>query len=166
MPGLSTNMKLDWSAVPNADTYTIYRDTNPLFTPAPGNQIGSSATNSYTDAGAVALPAVVALVVAYQHRRQMRHLELYRRDPSAGLRPPPSWFAENLWAILLTLSGGYGLISFFAAGDKPPTRMEVFSLVTGVASLLFMLVLVLLKRLVKTVHGIVGMLAGIVAPRA
>jgi hypothetical protein len=37
--------------------YTIYRDVTSTFTPAPGNQIGTSATNSFTDANAVSLPA-------------------------------------------------------------------------------------------------------------
>jgi len=58
MTGLSADMRLNWSAIPNADTYTIYRDTNPLFTPGPANLIGTSATNSFTDVGAVSLPGV------------------------------------------------------------------------------------------------------------
>ena len=58
MPGMSLNMKLDWSVVPNADTYTIYRDVTPTFTPGPGNLLGTSATNSFVDANAVGLPAL------------------------------------------------------------------------------------------------------------
>lgn len=58
MPGLSANMRLDWSTVPNADSYTIYRDTTPLFTPGPGNLLGTSTSNMYVDAGAVSLPAI------------------------------------------------------------------------------------------------------------
>lgn len=54
----SDNMKLDWSAVPGATVYYIYRDTNPLFTPGPGNLLGTGATNSFTDANAVGLPAI------------------------------------------------------------------------------------------------------------
>lgn len=54
----SDNMKLDWSAVSGATVYYIYRDANPLFTPAPGNLLGTSATNSFTDANAVGLPAI------------------------------------------------------------------------------------------------------------
>lgn len=58
MTGLSNDVKLDWSAIPGATLYTIYRDTNPLFIPGPGNQIGTSATNTFTDVGAVGLPAI------------------------------------------------------------------------------------------------------------
>ena len=56
--GMSTNVQLDWSAIPGATSYTIYREATPNFVPGPANQIGTSATNSFTDVGAVALPAV------------------------------------------------------------------------------------------------------------
>ena len=55
---LSTNMQLDWGAIPGANTYYIYRDSNPLFTPAPGNLLGTSTTNMFVDVGAVGLPAI------------------------------------------------------------------------------------------------------------
>jgi hypothetical protein len=58
MPALSMNMRLDWGAIPGAFTYYIYRDTNPLFTPGPGNLVGTSVTNQFIDANAVGLPAV------------------------------------------------------------------------------------------------------------
>jgi len=54
----SNNMQLDWGAIAGATLYTIYRDTNPLFTPGPANQLGTSPTNSFTDVNAVTLPAV------------------------------------------------------------------------------------------------------------
>ena len=53
----SLNMQLDWSVIEGAATYTIYRDTSSTFTPGPGNLLGTSSTNSYTDANAVGLPA-------------------------------------------------------------------------------------------------------------
>ena len=56
--GLSNDVQLDWSAIPGATLYTIYREANPNFIPGPANQIGTSATNTFTDIGAVALPAV------------------------------------------------------------------------------------------------------------
>jgi hypothetical protein len=52
----STNMKLDWGAITGATLYTIYRDVTPTFTPGPANQIGTSATNTFTDLNAVNLP--------------------------------------------------------------------------------------------------------------
>jgi len=56
--GLSANMQLNWSAIPGAATYTIYRDTNPLFVPGAGNMRGTSTTNTFVDVGAVGLPAI------------------------------------------------------------------------------------------------------------
>ena len=58
MPALSMNMQLDWGAIPGANTYYIYRDTNPLFTPVPGNLVGTVPTNQFIDVNAVGLPAV------------------------------------------------------------------------------------------------------------
>ena len=56
MPALSMNMKLDWGAIPGANTYYIYRDTNPLFTPAPGNLVGTTPTNQFIDVNATNQP--------------------------------------------------------------------------------------------------------------
>jgi hypothetical protein len=54
----SNNVQLDWSAISGATLYTVYRDVTPTFTPSPSNQIGTSATNSFTDVNAVNLPAI------------------------------------------------------------------------------------------------------------
>jgi hypothetical protein len=54
----SNNMKLDWGAIAGATLYTIYRDVTSTFTPGPSNQIGTSATNTFTDVNAVSLPAI------------------------------------------------------------------------------------------------------------
>ena len=47
-------------------------------------------------AAGVVVAAVVALVVNYQNRKQARQIELYRRDPSVGLIPPPHAFMAFL----------------------------------------------------------------------
>jgi hypothetical protein len=39
---------------------------------------------------AIAVPCITALLVSYWHRKQVRQVELYKRDPSVGLEPPPS----------------------------------------------------------------------------
>jgi len=54
----SNNMRLDWSAIAGAESYRIYRDENPLFTPVPGNQIGSVTDTTFIDVDAVSLPMV------------------------------------------------------------------------------------------------------------
>jgi hypothetical protein len=46
---------LDWEDVPNANTYYIYRSTDPAFVPGPANLVGSSTTSDYVDADAVSV---------------------------------------------------------------------------------------------------------------
>ncbi len=54
----SQSMQLDWSAISGAELYRIYRDENPLFTPAPGNQIGSVTGTTFVDTDVVMLPPI------------------------------------------------------------------------------------------------------------
>jgi hypothetical protein len=49
----SIDVYLDWEDVPNANTYYIYRSTDPAFVPGPTNLVGSSTTSEYIDADAV-----------------------------------------------------------------------------------------------------------------
>jgi hypothetical protein len=49
----------------------------------------------------IAIAAIVGtcatnILVAYWHRKQIRQIEEFKRDPSVGLRPPPS----RLWAFV------------------------------------------------------------------
>lgn len=56
----------------------------------------------------VVVAAVVALIVNYQNRKQARQIELFRKDPSAGLVPPPHpWlvFLRKNWYHFLYLAG-------------------------------------------------------------
>ena len=45
-------------------------------------------TNEIISLVGIIVTAVVALAVAYMHRKQMRQLELYRQNPEAGVVPP------------------------------------------------------------------------------
>jgi len=47
---------LDWEDVPDADTYYIYRSTDPAFVPGPTNLVGSAAVSQYVDTGVVSDP--------------------------------------------------------------------------------------------------------------
>jgi hypothetical protein len=51
----SVDVYLDWEDVPNANTYFIYRSTDPTFIPAPANLVGSSTTSDYVDDNAVSV---------------------------------------------------------------------------------------------------------------
>ena len=49
----SINVYLDWEDIPYANTYYIYRSTDPAFVPGPTNLIGSATISQYTDNGVV-----------------------------------------------------------------------------------------------------------------
>ena len=51
-----TDMRLWWEPITGAESYRIYRDPDPLFTPAPGNQVGSVTDTTFADTGVVGLP--------------------------------------------------------------------------------------------------------------
>lgn len=53
------------------------------------------------------------LAIAYMHRKQMQHNELFRLDPSIGVQPPPHWFwtflKERIFHIALAWNVAYGI---------------------------------------------------------
>ena len=58
-----------------------------------------------------AITATTSLLIAYQHRKQMRQIELFRSDQKVGLVPPPHpvrVFLQRYWWDLLALGWGFG----------------------------------------------------------
>ena len=56
----------------------------------------------------IIVAAAVAVIVNYQNRKQSRQIELFRKDPSVGLIPPPHpWirFLQKNWFHLAYLTG-------------------------------------------------------------
>ncbi len=53
---IAPDVRLWWETISGASFYNIYRDTEPFFTPGPGNLIGTAADTFYTDANAFTLP--------------------------------------------------------------------------------------------------------------
>jgi hypothetical protein len=89
---------------------------------------------------AIVLPSATAFLVAYWHRKQMRQIEIFKRDPNAGLLPPPS----RLWKFVKSyrdLLMGAGLPMLFlvseVVSDKPVTRWDVFLIAFDVSLILF-----------------------------
>ena len=81
----------------------------------------------------------VALVVAYMHRRQMRQIELYKQDPSAGLIPPPhrlTKFIASKWDTILGFAGPIYVLVTQALSDQPVTRLTIF-VISGAFALMF-----------------------------
>jgi hypothetical protein len=58
--------------------------------------------------------AVVTFSVAYMHRKQIRQVELYKRDPSSGLMPPPHpitrFLREYWWDTTLVILSFYHFV--------------------------------------------------------
>jgi hypothetical protein len=75
-------------------------------------------TAEIVTAVSVAVTCTTAFLVGYWHRKQLRQLELYRKDPSVGMVPPPSFltvfFKKNfdlLCGILLPTLSAWLLVS-------------------------------------------------------
>ena len=100
----------------------------------------------------IVVAAVVALSVGHLQRKQMRQIELYKRDPSVGLVPPPTFvtrFVKSKWDSILGYGGpGFGLaIELF--NHAPLTRGSVFLISLSVAFLLANFIMSIVFRLAE-----------------
>jgi hypothetical protein len=82
----------------------------------------------------IVVSAVVALIVAAQHRRQARQIEMHREDPSVPLKPPPHPVTRALKAsasYLALIPGACMLLAHLVSAmgrEGPVTRVEVFDI--------------------------------------
>ncbi len=98
----------------------------------------------------IAVAVVVPLVVAYLHRRQMRQIEAFRIEPSAGLLPPPhpvSLFLKRYGTLLWVEVWSIAML-VFGLLKSPPTRLGVLEIGLGCAGLIGAPALHLIGRLV------------------
>ena len=99
---------------------------------------------------AMLLSAVVALIVAYLHRKQMRQIELYKLDPSAGLIPPPSSltkFVKSKWDTIFGLGGPILMLASEFAKTTPVTRFTILIISVALVLLFTNIVLAMLYKL-------------------
>jgi len=102
--------------------------------------------------------AGVALLIAYQSRRQLRHLELYRKDPKAGLKPPDTaivrWLKRHgLYAYGMAMCM-WGL-SQQLGSDAPLSRRDVVIVAVEAAGFGLLAALYM-------IHGLVNLLVRLV----
>lgn len=96
-------------------------------------------TNWITVAGIV-VTAIIALTIAAQNRKQQRHLEAYRQDPSIGLKPPPHLITVFLlrygFAAWLAGFGGFLIVREFSSPMRTAwvNRSSILEIVLGVVS--------------------------------
>jgi len=72
--------------------------------------------------------AIIALVVAHLHRKQMRQIEAYRSNPEVGLVPPPHPIVKFLkrYSTLLAIGGpSAAVLAMDAFKSGPLTRGTV-----------------------------------------
>lgn len=98
---------------------------------------------------AIVVGAIVSLIVAYLHRKQMRQVEAFRRDPSVGLVPPNPIlnFLRIYWASLWTGAYGVFLLIREFRDHGPVTRGSVLNIVLGVNFIIFAFVTYILDRI-------------------
>lgn len=92
----------------------------------------------------IVIGAIVTLSVSRMHRKQMRQIELHRRDSTVPLAPPPhivTAFLKRNWYFLLF--GGFEITSLVRdmAKTTPVTRHVVLDIALDVAGIVFMIVL-------------------------
>lgn len=125
-----------------------------------------SAANWITLFGII-VAAVVALAVAFMHRKQMRQIELYRADPTVPLVPPLHPVTRFLKSY-----GFYGWCLAWAAYDvfvlvrdlretTPVTREVVVKIVVDIFGIVLMVMIGLGSFMSERVYQIAEKLVGI-----
>jgi hypothetical protein len=110
------------------------------------------ASQVITSTAAIMIPSATALLVAYWHRKQMRQIELFKRDPSAGLRPPasPPWRFLKSYGDLIF---GIGVPSVFLVVEistsAPISRRDVFNIAADISFILFVFTMHLLRSMLR-----------------
>jgi hypothetical protein len=106
-------------------------------------------TQAITISG-ILLSAFVALSVAYLHRKQMRQIEIFKQDPSAGLIPPPTKltsFIKGKWDTFFAYGGPIYILGNELIKDSPITRTSVILISLSFSMLVLNISLALVFRL-------------------
>ncbi len=83
----------------------------------------------------VAVSCATALLVGHLHRKQLRQIELFRKDPNVGIQPPPSVpvaFLGRHWTLIVGVFfplGGIGLVLI----SQPFTQLSSVLVLVNVA---------------------------------
>jgi hypothetical protein len=95
-------------------------------------------------------------ISGYMQRKQMRQNELYRRDPSVGLMPPPHpvtlFLKKNFWQFVFYGLGALDLFEGFR-GPDPPTRTSILNIALGVGWLFYAFLTRVTDGLMRVMEG-------------
>jgi hypothetical protein len=98
---------------------------------------------------AIIVAAIVPLVVAHLHRKQMRQIELHRADPSIPVVPPLNpitLFLKNWGILIFNVLFNIGVLINQLLKTGPITRGQVFLIALSLSSLAFILLLETMKQ--------------------
>jgi len=107
--------------------------------------------------------AAITLIVAYSHRKQMRQIEAFRRDPSVGLLPPPLpfvLFLKRRYALLIIVPIGVFNLIYELTRQTPVTRGSVFWIVLAVATIMLGFTVDVFIRILTFLAGMLITLMG------
>jgi hypothetical protein len=119
---------------------------------------GAMTTNQIIAVIAFVVPSGTALIVAYLHRKLLRQIEEFRRDPTVGLQPP----ANPVWAWIKRRRD---LLSFAAVGiplllelfrNGPVTRWTVFIVAFDLTVIGFMILMIVIQKIYETISRLVN----------
>ena len=99
---------------------------------------------------AIVISAAVALIVSHLQRKQMRQIELYKLDPSAGLLPPESRltrFVKSKWDSIFAFGGPIYILVAEALKSAPPTRYTILIVSFAMMMLTLNIALALIFRM-------------------
>jgi hypothetical protein len=109
--------------------------------------------------------AIITLSVAYMQRKQMRQIELFRKDPNVPLKPPPhrvTLFLKDNWYFIVIAAFDLVMLVRDMSKTTPVTRTVIFDigldLVALSATILMATLTGLLRRMADVVARIVTVL--------
>lgn len=98
----------------------------------------------------IVIAAVVALIIAYLQRKQMRQIELHRADPTVPLVPPPhsvtQFLRTNFWYLysLAFMLWVLYVLKRDLSQSTPVTRTTVLYICVDVGAIILMIVFVMM----------------------
>jgi hypothetical protein len=113
------------------------------------NEPQEKSVNQIISIAGIAVAGAIALIIAYQQRRQMRQIEAHREDPTVPLKPPPSPFwawsrkYSSFFLMLIPLLDLYQ----HSRQNTPVTVGLVIDIAFQVGMILFLLIMFMFERI-------------------
>lgn len=107
----------------------------------------------------IAIAAVITIWVNASNRAQQRQIELWKKDPSVPIKPPPHpiFGLAKVYSFPL-ISIGISIYYLYkdVASPAPMTRLDIFTMVLEGGAIVFMLNFILIMFVFRTFGKFVG----------